>query len=459
MSKPVVLFFARGYQAHFYPHIVSDKYDAIFVTLTKDEKRLVEKMGCTMVGCFEEDYDSIVPDDIDENYLITSFMADRFLGRFSYTKRLEVLGKESAFWNTILEKYKPVAVLNELVAIEISEVLLIETKKRNILYLAGMNCPADGFFYWLKNPISLSGRYLSKNTPSTESVELAKRYVDTVLEKNYRPFYVKNLKSRLDIKVLMVSAAKLLKWHIIKLQSSLTGSFKYELYIDEYSKKVSVYLKSLFRAYDKVSELPADKEVIFYPLHQEPEATLNYMSTFYSNQVATIENILKCLTVNQVLVVKEHPVDKGSLLQKKFWDIKKQYSGLYYIAAEVHGREIMKVAERIVTLTSTVGWEGVIVGKKVYVLGEIFYDDIEGITKINNFNELQKVLHSKEIGEKANIENIISFVARMVEQSYPGNPFPHSYLYNDTNKTQVVHAITDAINTHTHSVKNELQRL
>ena len=54
MSKPVVLFFARGYQAHFYPHIVSDKYDAIFVTLTKDEKRLVEKMGCTMVGCFEE---------------------------------------------------------------------------------------------------------------------------------------------------------------------------------------------------------------------------------------------------------------------------------------------------------------------------------------------------------------------------------------------------------------------
>ena len=56
MKKPVVLFFARGYQAHFYPSIISDKYDAIFVTLTKKEKHIVEEMGGTTVGCFEEDY-------------------------------------------------------------------------------------------------------------------------------------------------------------------------------------------------------------------------------------------------------------------------------------------------------------------------------------------------------------------------------------------------------------------
>ena len=48
MKKPVVLFFARGYQAHFYPSIISDKYDAIFVTLTKKEKHIVEEMGGTI---------------------------------------------------------------------------------------------------------------------------------------------------------------------------------------------------------------------------------------------------------------------------------------------------------------------------------------------------------------------------------------------------------------------------
>jgi Capsule polysaccharide biosynthesis protein len=448
MSKPTVLFFARGYQAFFYPHLISDAYDAIFVTLTNAEKKEVLKMSGTVVGCFEDDYASIIPSDIDENYLITSFVGDRFLGRFSHDKRLEILGKEVAFWASILEKYKPLAVINELVAIEISEVLLIEARKHNILYLAGVTCPAEGHFYWLNNPISLSGKFLTEKIPSTASIEEAKKHVDSVFKKKYLPFYVKNLKSRTNVQALISSTAKLLKWHFIKLKATLTGSFKYELYIDEYSKRINVYIINLFHFYNKITDLPNDKEIILYPLHQEPEATLNYMSIFYSNQVAMIENILKCMTINQVLVIKEHPVDKGSLLQKKFRNLKKHYSGLYYIAAEVPSGDVIKVSSRIVTLTSTVAWEGLVLGKKVYVLGEIFYDHLVGITKINNFNDLQKVLHTKDLEKKTNPKDIVSLISNMVEQSYKGNPFQHPELYSDTNKARVVYAIKDAINKH-----------
>lgn len=446
ISKPVVLFFARGYQADFFPHLISDKYEAIFVTLTIQEKKSIAKMRGRIVGCFEEDYNDISAVTIHENYLITSFMSDRFLGRFSYNKRLEILGKEISFWSSIFEKYKPRAVVNELVAIEISEVLLIESKKRNILYLAGMNCPADDYFYWLNNPLSLSGRYLHNVVPGKFSLEIAKKYIEEVLAKDYKPFYVKNLKGRLNLFTLLVSFAKLFIWNLKKYKSLFSGGFRYELYIDEYSKKVAVYFKSIYTSYDKIDNLPAGKEVVFFPLHQEPEATLNYMSEFYANQVATIENILKCLSNNQVLAVKEHPVDKGSLLRKKFLNLKKQYSALYYFPAEIHGRQIMKVANRIITLTSTVGWEAIVTGKTVYVLGEIFYDNLDGIPKINDFNDLKRELRNAPANDRVSIEYLTTFIAIMTEQCYAGNPFPHEQLYSDTNKERIIDAIVDAIN-------------
>jgi capsule polysaccharide modification protein KpsS len=165
------------------------------------------------------------------------------------------------------------------------------------------------------------------------------------------------------------------------------------------------------------------------------------MSEFYANQCATIENILKCLSQNQVLVVKEHPVDKGALLLKKFLDLRKKYSGLYFIPAEVHGRVVLERTSRVVTLTSTVGWEAFIVGKKVYVLGEIFYDKIVGLDSVNDFKKLKSLLRKPIETTTVIKDDIIHFIAQMVEISYRGNPFPYIDLYSKDNINNITEAI------------------
>ena len=217
------------------------------------------------------------------------------------------------------------------------------------------------------------------------------------------------------------------------------------MYDDEYSKRIAVYLKSLTRRYDTLEHLPAGREIVYYPLHQEPEATLNYMSEFYSNQTATIENILKCLGGNQVLVVKEHPVDKGSLLRGKFWSLRRNYSGLYFFPAELHGRELLAVCHRVVTLTSTVGWEAALLGKPVYVLGQIFYDALDGVTAIADFQQLKRALRAAVPDAAPDLGYFEDFVARMTEQSHPGNPFPHRELYSERNRRLVADAIALAL--------------
>lgn len=446
MNIPNIIFFARGYQANFFSNLISSKYNAIFVTLTKKEKKIVESQGVKVVACFEEDFDSIQIDNSTcESYLETSYMSDRFLGHFNFTERNIILRKEISFWRSILDTYKPSAVVNELVAIEISEVLMIECKIKNIKYLAGMNCVVYDYFYWLPNPSTISGEHLPNIEPSENSIKIAKQYLNEVFEKNYKPFYVKNLPSRYNIRIILVSIIKLFLLRIKKIALNFNKKFCYENYTNQYKKRLIILIKGLYHKYDKIESIPNGVEVIFYPLHQEPEATLNYMSEFYSNQCATIENILKCLNQNQVLVVKEHPVDKGALLMDKFIELRKKYSCLYFIPAEIHGRIVLERASRVVTLTSTVGWEAFIIGKKVYVLGEIFYDRIVGQDYILNFKQLKEVLRKPVEKNQISIDEIILFIAKMVEISYKGNPFPYEFLYSKENINNIIEAVWNEV--------------
>ncbi len=443
MNKPAVLLFARGYQADFFPALKNDCFDSVLVTLTPGESERVRRAGGEVAACFEADYASITPAPIPDDYLLSSYVSERFLGRFSFEKRREILGKEIAFWSDLLDRHKPAAVVNELVALEISEVLLIECRKRNIPYLAGMNCVVENLFYWLPDPMTMSGDKLPTSLkPRPNSRAAAAAYIKEVFAKDYRPFYVKNLAGRLSPAPFIKALVKWVIWQMKKVGGEDPNRFVYEMYDEEYGKRISIYLKSLYRRYDRLEDLPKDAEVVFYPLHQEPEATLNYMSEYLSNQVATIENILKCLKPNQVLVVKEHPVDKGSLLREKFSWVRARNSAVYFLPGELHGREVLARAERVVTLTSTVGWEAAVTGKVVYVMGEIFYNHLPGVQRILDWKQLKAALRNPVgLDRRMTTPEAEDFVAELAEISYPGNPFPHENLYSRENLDNVISGI------------------
>lgn len=440
-DRPKILFFARGYQADFFPELRDPRYDAIFVTLAREEAAQVRAKGCEVAACFEADFDRLTPAEVPPHYLYTSFMAERFLGRYDQGRRLEILGKEIAFWRGLLDRFGPVAVVNELVAIEISEVLLIECRARGVRYLAGMNCVVEDWFYWLPDPMTISGRTFNLPAPGPAATEAAQAYFAELRQQEYKPFYVQNLAGRRAIRPLLAALLRTVQWWW-RDRVSRTGGFRYESYSEEYRKRIQVFLASFGHRYDTLDTIPDEREIVFYPLHQEPEATLNYMSEFMANQVATIENILKCLGPHQVLVVKEHPVDKGALLRRKFRDIRKQYSALRYLPAEVPGRRVLQRCERVVTLTSTVGWEAANLGKSVCVLGEIFYDDLPGIQRIGSFAELRSAMRTP-VGDMPRLDpqRAEQFVAAMTEASYPGNPFPYPGLYSAQNIARVRDAV------------------
>ena len=437
--KPKIVFFSRAYQEVLFPLLQSDKYDSVHITLTEKEKVNIEAKGFKVDFCFETYTKSV--SEVEPSYLLTSFLSDRFLNKNRIDKRISILKKEISFWAEIFDTYKPIAVINEEVAIEIAEVMYIEAHKRGIQYKAWMTNPVNGYFYWVSNPMSLSldERIFSK-TPTNKSIIIAEEYVKKIIEKNERPYYLTPFLNQNKFRNFMSSTLSIVK---SKIKAIFTNSNAYEDNKAATANNFERSLKTFFLNYNTMNDFNG-YEAVLYPLHYEPEASLAYLSEFFSNQVALIENISKCLSANQVLVVKEHPAQPGMLLTKRYQELYQNSSCLLYLPSSIISYDVIKKADLIVTLTSHLGWEALILGKPVYLLGKMFYDKYPFINKFISFDILRSEIRTKSY-LSPNIVSVKTYIAQLLDISYPGMPFPCEELYKEQNIRKIVYAIENEL--------------
>lgn len=431
--KNKVLFFARSFLNKYYADMKSDIIEPVFVTMTKEEKSYLEKKGWKVYGCFEEDYPTIPVSDYAPNYLKTSFKSDRFLNRFEIDKRKEILGKEISFWGRILDENKPEMIVDETTAVEITEVLSIEAEKRNIPFYSSLLSLLPNTFYWKPRP--LDGRLddLSEVEVSENDIAVADQYLNDVREKQLRPIYVASTK-KYNITLITVLHSLFLHLRVKRdtKRRERNQAFRYEDYSIFSALDVRRYWECLHHKYDSLSDIKGRK-IIFYPMHVEPEGTLNYCVDENFEQTSIIQLIATAIKLDQYLVVKEHPQQQGMLLSKVFDDLRKRYKNIIYLPSYVSSFDVLRQCEAVVTLTSTAAWEGVILGKPAFVLGKIFFDQCPGVTRIDSLKQLKTELR-KDTYPTPDIEKVRLFTAKIVAISHKGCP---TQLYNNEYTTDL----------------------
>lgn len=453
--KPKIIFFARDYQTTLFPLLNPDFYESIFVTFTSNEKKLLIKNNINVAFCFEEEYYNLIPSGKDKFQNIeTSFFSDRYFGKYNITERNDILSKEFAFWDKVFTTIKPSYVINEVIAIEIAEVMYIKAKEYKVEYLAWMVSPfPDKLFYWLSNPFHASlNTEIFDCIPSKESYLQAQNYIHRFLSaNNFKPFYASNLQSRFSIKKnleILFSYLKSLTLRItVKFAKKRIKVFKEYYGINNHSlTQLYLQLCSYIYKYDSI-EAYKSYEIVFYPLHYEPEASIIYFSEFNEHQTALIRNISKCLKRNQILVIKEHPQQPGMLLSKEYRELKNRLSNIVFIPAEFSTRKIIEMSKIIVTQTSTAGWEAILLGKPVFVLGKVFYDKYKNINKFDGFEKLRDSI-LKESYLYPEYEETLRFISLFWDYCEYGNPYPHKNLYQTTNLNHIVNSIERKIALH-----------
>jgi hypothetical protein len=180
------------------------------------------------------------------------------------------------------------------------------------------------------------------------------------------------------------------------LRDNATRDKDVEYYrIDVFAKAKANILRSWRRWRSKglmgstsASDIP--QRSVFYGMQYQPEQSTLVGGNFFANQVATIENIAKCLPLGFTLIVKEHPRGRGA---RPAW----QYRHLSHFPnvqfCDADSKEILKRCEASVTIAGTIGLEAIALDKPSIVLGNVYFDFLDIVYRAQSWPDLARILY------------------------------------------------------------------
>lgn len=185
--------------------------------------------------------------------------------------------------------------------------------------------------------------------------------------------------------------------------------------------------------YDAMPAQHSDQNVV-YPLQYEPEASLLYFAPEIVDQFSFVETVLRALPANRILWVKEHPNQFGALGSERWQRMKKRYLNLRFLYGRESGRELIKKASMVVTISSTMGLDAMLLGRTTLIAGKVFFNDFTGAVRVESYKELAEELRRPENYEpRDNVAALVEEMTRFGMNCYPGDPQPAQTLFSEQN--------------------------
>ena len=173
----------------------------------------------------------------------------------------------------------------------------------------------------------------------------------------------------------------------------------------------------LFNSYYR--EPDYDDKYIYFPFHVPHDVQLTSRSRLFYFQEGFVEYLSRIIPYGYKLYIKEHPASVGghsfSVLRKML----RQYNNVILIHPRTNSYDLIKNASLIISVNSKVGFESIMQGKKVVVVGDAFYKS-KGVTyDVNNLSELEAVINSALKDEPPTSKEIMNFLIKVYQWSYP----------------------------------------
>jgi capsule polysaccharide modification protein KpsS len=160
------------------------------------------------------------------------------------------------------------------------------------------------------------------------------------------------------------------------------------------------------------------EQYLFFPLQYVRESRVTVRAPPYYDVAWFVEYLSRSLPHGYRLVVKDHPNHAGAL---PFETLRTIGRFADFIPPELNAHDVIKESEAVITLNNTVGYEAIIHGKPVIVMGEAFYDGAGHVWKPESIEELPRALAAALEANGLTEEATLSFAHRIIEGSYPGD--------------------------------------
>ena len=186
------------------------------------------------------------------------------------------------------------------------------------------------------------------------------------------------------------------------------------------------------------------EKYVLFPLHYQPEAATSVRAPFFMDQCALVENIARALPVGYRLYVKEHSARIGS---RPLRDIARLRAipSVRLIDPYANTSALLANAQCVTAITSTMGWEALLLGIPVVVFGEVFYGHCDGVHVAGAPRDYPALLR-RALSAPAPARAVEEFVAALLRVTFPGH-IGHPYYLPDVLSDDNIEHIADFLKT------------
>lgn len=179
---------------------------------------------------------------------------------------------------------------------------------------------------------------------------------------------------------------------------------------------------------NKYFEAPDENDdYVYMPLHLIPESTTFVKAPFYINELYIIEQVSKSLPIGWKLYVKEHQAMLGERSYEFYRNVRK-FPNVKLVQLNYYNdpKPWIENAKGVITITGTGAYEAAMLGKKSIVFGDVPFTLIEGISRVQSFEELPSLIASF-----SSIDNIKSCAAYIATIKSVGTEVNIKYLITE----------------------------
>lgn len=229
--------------------------------------------------------------------------------------------------------------------------------------------------------------YRSLGGTNGGSAELETPYASHL---QFRNWFISQRNALALIKRSAREVAKYAYWHLRRYQKArgyyLRENLKYFYRIWADSRRLARLART------RLSNL-AGRRFAFYPLHLEPETSLQGLSPEYFYQLSLIAAVSRDLPAGTILVVKEHMTAIGRR-PKDFYGQIVEFKNVVLLDPTEFGLDCVRAADVTVTICGTAGFEAAVLGKPVIAFGRHnIYDFLPHVRVVTDESKLASFLH------------------------------------------------------------------
>jgi|TARA_B100001013_G_scaffold94799_1_gene52921 hypothetical protein len=316
---------------------------------------------------------------------------------FSKNQILSILEQECRLFEKILDEVKPDFFITGETALQPHHLFHKLCQRRGIKILMLNHANWSTYCYISQERHRLDGLdNLSINdSDNCTFTELQKILAGSKISKYHKKYMDEFKKSKFSL--LKAAFELLIKSDNSNIQTHYTyyGRTKFRVLFNELK---SLIIKNQREKFINKNLLHFDsklKPFIYLPLHIEPERSLLIAAPRFSDQIETIQEVVKNLPTGVDLYVKEHPLQGSARNWRDLSFYKKIFAipNVKLFHPSTDSELLMKNCELVISVGGTSCFEAGFFGKPSITFADLGYSVIPSVKKLNSYDELHDAIN------------------------------------------------------------------